>query len=332
MTTPYVTLTLFLYNQERFARDAVQSALNQTYSPLKIVISDDGSSDTTFDVVRETVAGYDGPHEVVLNRNPRNLGVAAHVNHIFSNFVDTRYVVYQDGDDISEPVRAAKMVAHMVETGLSAVYSSARVIDGEGAEQGVFSRGFSKPVIGFDDFIHGRFWFCGGLAAYDMKIFEHFGPLDEQVYNEDFDLAVRALVTGGVGYLDEHLSRYRIHGNNLSFWMKMENAGSLARAIEVRRESLMERIKNYENIFKYLREEQHKKFVSEKLRLFTHELRSCSGLSLAERVAFIRSEDFGGLSWKKKLKYGLMSVNHMLYFLPFVYWRKSRSGFSGSVG
>src|SRR4051812_14455329 len=71
---PLVTFVLFSYNQERYIREAVAGALAQTYQPLKIVISDDCSTDRTFEIVREMASAYTGPHKIVLRRNPKNLG------------------------------------------------------------------------------------------------------------------------------------------------------------------------------------------------------------------------------------------------------------------
>src|ERR687898_2060785 len=76
MSKPLVTFMVFAYNHEQFVREAVRGALAQTYSPLEIVISDDCSQDRTFEIIEEEVAGYDGPHKIVLNRNEENLGTA----------------------------------------------------------------------------------------------------------------------------------------------------------------------------------------------------------------------------------------------------------------
>lgn len=61
---PPVTLALFAYNQERFITEAVEAAFAQTYQPLEIIISDDGSSDKTYDTILSLVQRYQGPHTV----------------------------------------------------------------------------------------------------------------------------------------------------------------------------------------------------------------------------------------------------------------------------
>jgi glycosyltransferase involved in cell wall biosynthesis len=49
---------MFAYNHERFIAEAVRGALSQTYSPLEIIISDDCSTDRTFEIIQSEVAGY----------------------------------------------------------------------------------------------------------------------------------------------------------------------------------------------------------------------------------------------------------------------------------
>src|SRR5208337_387457 len=102
---PLLTFALVGYNQERFIREAVEGAFAQTYSPLEIILSDDCSSDRTFDIMREMAAAYRGPHRVVLNRNAVNTGFGGHINRVME-LVHGELVLIAAGDDISLPGRA----------------------------------------------------------------------------------------------------------------------------------------------------------------------------------------------------------------------------------
>ena len=66
---PLISYCLITYNQEKYIKEAVLSALSQTYHPLEIIISDDCSTDNTFDIVRETINNYLGGHNIILNLN-----------------------------------------------------------------------------------------------------------------------------------------------------------------------------------------------------------------------------------------------------------------------
>ena len=67
---PLISFILITYNQEDFVRDALDGAFNQTYSPLEIIIADDGSKDNTVKVIEDAIANYKGPHKVILHHNP----------------------------------------------------------------------------------------------------------------------------------------------------------------------------------------------------------------------------------------------------------------------
>src|SRR5262245_41375183 len=104
---PLVTLALFVYNHERFVAEALRSAFAQTYAPLEIIVSDDCSTDKTFEIVQREVRGYDGPHQIRLNRNTENIGFAEQVN-LVTGLARGRLIVLAGGDDVSLPSRVEK--------------------------------------------------------------------------------------------------------------------------------------------------------------------------------------------------------------------------------
>ena len=55
---PLVSLVIAFYNQENFVEDAVKGALSQTYDNLEIILSDDCSTDKTFEVIRKCTRDY----------------------------------------------------------------------------------------------------------------------------------------------------------------------------------------------------------------------------------------------------------------------------------
>ena len=46
---PLATFTVFAYNQEAYVAEAVRGALAQRYRPLQVILSDDASTDRTFE-------------------------------------------------------------------------------------------------------------------------------------------------------------------------------------------------------------------------------------------------------------------------------------------
>ena len=75
---PLITLFLFSYNQEKYIKQAVESALAQDYPNLEVIISDDHSTDNTVGIIQSIIQDYSGKHKVALNINPTNLGIGEH--------------------------------------------------------------------------------------------------------------------------------------------------------------------------------------------------------------------------------------------------------------
>lgn len=109
---PLVTMSMMTYNQEKYVRESVKGLLSQTYDPLEIVISDDCSTDKTWDIICEEVDRYQtagGTHTIVLNHNDINMGIVAHAQkmHHFKHGIIS---IGCGGDDISFPERAERIV------------------------------------------------------------------------------------------------------------------------------------------------------------------------------------------------------------------------------
>jgi glycosyltransferase involved in cell wall biosynthesis len=215
---PLVTFALVAYNQERFVRQAVQAALDQSYSPLEIILSDDKSSDQTWNLLREIAGSYAGPHQIVLNQNPSNIGLGAHVNTVMS-LARGELLVIAAGDDISRTDRTQKIVDawnHSERKALS-VTSHFKKIDEDGREIGEFRCAFnpaSRQLL--HRARHGCWNVQGCCHAWHRKVFETFGPLSNYVVAEDRAIEFRSLALGEIALIDDYLVRYRVHDSNLA--------------------------------------------------------------------------------------------------------------------
>jgi glycosyltransferase involved in cell wall biosynthesis len=214
---PLVTFGLISYNQEKFIVEAVQSALSQTYSPLEIVISDDCSSDHTYELIEKIASNYTGPHKLIISKNEVNLGLARNVNRVWELSTGD-LVVFQAGDDISVPVRTEKIVAAWLskEPRPDLIYSGEDRIDDEGK---FLER--TIRVVDSTPSIHGTltgskvFVAGGATAAYTRRLHLWFGPLNSEVYAEDFVYSFRALLGNGVLAIRDALIKYRIHNHSI---------------------------------------------------------------------------------------------------------------------
>ena len=81
-----VTFALLLNNQECSIREAVEGALSQMFEPLKKILSDNCSTDVTFEIMQETVSAYNGCNKIILRtvQQPVQL-LSSQCNHVTIN-------------------------------------------------------------------------------------------------------------------------------------------------------------------------------------------------------------------------------------------------------
>jgi len=223
---PLLTFAVGAYNQERFVREAVESAFAQTYSPLEIILSDDCSKDRTFEIMREMAAAYRGPHKIILNQNPVRKSIGGHVNRCVE-LSHGEIILSAAGDDISSPERAARVFQAWEEAERLpvSIHSDTIQIDENGKRierlyqasetptDLPITHQFVKPRDYLENF---RPLVFGAAHAYSRRLFGAFGGLPEEVLHEDTAIPFRALLLSGrFVYIKEPLVKYRLHGNNI---------------------------------------------------------------------------------------------------------------------
>jgi glycosyltransferase involved in cell wall biosynthesis len=73
-----VSVIIPCYNYAGFLVEAIESVLRQTYLPDEIILSDDASTDHSYEIMRVYAEKY--PSLIKLNRNEKNLGIEEHFN------------------------------------------------------------------------------------------------------------------------------------------------------------------------------------------------------------------------------------------------------------
>ena len=109
MDKPRVTIIMSVKDGLPFLSEAIDSVLNQTFRDYLLLIIDDGSTDGSVALIE----AYVGQHgHVRLERNPRNLGLAASLARSVK-LADTEFVARMDPDDIALPRRLEQQVAYL---------------------------------------------------------------------------------------------------------------------------------------------------------------------------------------------------------------------------
>jgi glycosyltransferase involved in cell wall biosynthesis len=211
--TPRITLAVLAYRQAPFIDAAVQSALSQAGEPIEILLSDDASPDSTHEQMRALAAAYSGPHQVVVRRNPDNLGIGAHFNEVV-RAARGELIVMMAGDDLSLPDRVARVAAAWDASNqrLDLIASHLIDMDPEGRDVGIVKVDDLAPWRSVEDWARRRPYIVGAAHAFTRRSFERFGPLRPNVSHEDQVNMLRAVCGGGACTIDAPLVRYRQGG------------------------------------------------------------------------------------------------------------------------
>jgi glycosyltransferase involved in cell wall biosynthesis len=232
-----ISLAVMAYRQEAFIEATVASALAQDYSDLEIVLSDDASPDATYQIMSDMAAAYKGPHRIVLNRNPHNLGLIGHVNRLFE-LATSDWLIYNAGDDISEPHRARRIAEIIERESPLYIYSNVTDLDSVGVPlhaQRQRSRPERLEAKSLPELARAMSHALGASSAWHRQLFDRFGPIAESNVLEDQVLLFRARLLGNVSYIDDRLVRYR-RDLGLSFQSKDDTEMKLRRDIGVLRQ------------------------------------------------------------------------------------------------
>ncbi len=127
---PKVSVLMPVYNGALFLRSAIESILNQSFVDLELLIIDDGSTDSSADIIHS----FDDLR-IRYIKNEENLGIVKSLNKGLT-LARGIYIARMDADDISLPQRLQRQVDFLdanPETGICG--SNAITIDSEGNRQ-----------------------------------------------------------------------------------------------------------------------------------------------------------------------------------------------------
>jgi glycosyltransferase involved in cell wall biosynthesis len=232
-----VSFYILAYNHENMIADAIKAALAQTYSPLQIIISDDCSTDSTWEVINRTITSYTGPHDLIIRRNVKNLGIAAHINALWQK-CEGDWIIASAGDDTSLPKRVEIIMdAIRINKNVKLVQSWLNEVDENNNlltinELGVKAVDADPIFFSIQERLVGASYAPHGAAmAYAREIFSAFDPIPEDVIFEDNIINFRAELLGVAMVLPVSLVNHKNHLGQIT-----RNHGSIpSRIREIRR-------------------------------------------------------------------------------------------------
>ena len=205
---PKVTIVIPVYNGSNYMKDAIDSALAQTYKNLEIIVVNDGSKDDT-----DKIALSYGDKIKYLKKE--NGGVSTALNLALKNMTG-EYFSWLSHDDYYYPEKIEKQIEFLNKQKDKniIIYNNFRQMDASGKD---FKNDF---ILNHEELnqksqyalLHGHI--NGITLLIPKKAFDEFGKFDESLRcTQDYDMWLRMSKKYKFVHMEDILTKTRIHEN-----------------------------------------------------------------------------------------------------------------------
>lgn len=200
MENDIVSIGIPMYNAEKFIKYAINSVLSQTYQNFELIITDDGSTDKSVEIVRS----FDDKR-IKLILDGQNKGISFRLNQQI-NLAKGNFFVRMDADDIMFPNRLEKQIDFLKNNpNIDVVGSSIVILDDE------------NNIIAFRNAIlqteyrklFNNILFNHPTVTGKTVFFKNFYYNEEYLGVEDLDLWLRSFPKSNFFVMEEPVLFYR---------------------------------------------------------------------------------------------------------------------------
>ena len=231
-----VSVLINNYNYGAFLREAIDSVLNQTYSPCEIIVVDDGSTDNS----REIIASYGNQIMPVLKDNG---GQSTAFNVGFEKSRG-EIICFLDADDIFVPEKISSIVDSLSEcdSAVGWLFHPVELIESASltdvyAQPATMKRSLERPMVEVDVRQRIRKGRLGNAClipptsgmVFTRQCLQEILPMPTSkaiILNDSYVKFVAIALYKGI-VLDQKVAIQRIHGQNL-FTLKNNNSSGQA--------------------------------------------------------------------------------------------------------
>jgi glycosyltransferase involved in cell wall biosynthesis/septal ring factor EnvC (AmiA/AmiB activator) len=217
---PRVSVIMASYNHENYVAEAIQSILDQTYEDWELIVTDDGSSDGTVDVIKTFKDS-----RIKLFCWLKNQGACAAANHCLKE-AQGELIAILNSDDAFLPNKLEKQVTFLDKNpDVGAIFSYAQIIDEEGNEiasdspfyPGIFIQPNRNRFEWLKYFLLNDNCLCHPSALIRKACYDEIGWYDERYAQlPDLDLWIRLCIKHEIHITPENLVKFRINQNQAS--------------------------------------------------------------------------------------------------------------------
>jgi hypothetical protein len=227
---PKVSAIIATHNRAAYVTRAIDSALAQTWPDVEVVVTDDGSTDNT----AEVLAGYGDRIRVV---SQPNQGLSAARNAAIKASSGA-FLALLDDDDEWLPERLAVQMPCMLDNPKAGLVGGGAVVIDAAGKPLPHRRPVRTGVehVAFKAFFAANRINCP-TALIRRSVMDSVGPFDETLpYAEDYDMWLRIAAGHQVIVVPQPVARYRIWQGNksgkrnadIALWVECHSAHSRA--------------------------------------------------------------------------------------------------------
>lgn len=210
MACSLISVILPVYNAAPYVEECIRSLMNQTYKCLEIIVIDDGSSDSSFEIISRLAAE---DNRIRLISRP-NKGLISTLNEGLATSLG-EFVVRMDADDVSDLKRIEVQYEYMMKNPeCDVVGSSAILINALGVAIGKKDVPIAKEDIHAHMLINSPLLHPSVMIRRSALNDERYS--DEDYLVEDYGLWLRLNKWGNIRNISKPLIYYRIHDESVS--------------------------------------------------------------------------------------------------------------------
>lgn len=196
-------------NAEQYLETSIKSILNQSFTDFELIIVDDGSTDSTIDIIEDYIE--EDSRIRIVHRND-GTGITSALNRGISE-ANGEYIARHDADDWSAEERFQKQVSLLNENEEVALVGTGSWNIDEGGDKISRRRVLESPS--FEDLLEHNHYIHGSVMMRKESV-ESVGGYDEFFpTTEDYDLWLRLAKEFTVRNIDEPLYYFRMHNESI---------------------------------------------------------------------------------------------------------------------
>lgn len=197
---PLVSIIMPTYNSSENIIDTISSVIKQDYTNWELLITDDGSTDNTVELVKYLVSE---DSRINIEINSINSGAAVSRNRSINRSTG-KYIAFLDADDLWLPNKLSTQVAYMEKTGAAFTYTGYQKFSAAGMGGEII-----PPVrVTYEKLLYGCVIGCLTVIFNAEKLGRQNMPIIRK--RQDMGLWLSLLKLCGVAHgLPEVLAQYR---------------------------------------------------------------------------------------------------------------------------